>query len=290
MTPMIWWSLTGCWPFSPPSLPLPPAAHPRDTVPTLTAPDAVVADLPKGGFSLGFVLLHRPELPDSSALVGRLRAFGAGGARPVEAGVWEFDDGVRLIVALVGAPHPDAGRMAIGPMSPPSEAAGAAPAHLIVVVSGLVGTVLEQDARLARIVGAVGAASPSLAVRLGHGTMFYRTEVFVAFVDALPADGVPVEVCVDVTIERELDGRLSMLTHGLVRYGREEFYVLAPGGSGNDAFDVVTMMSRWMLRDPGKHLPNGEIVGRNADEKLRVHRVPSPTGSGPDVIRLELSS
>ena len=45
---------------------------------------------------------------------------------------------------------------------------------------------------------------------------------------------------------------------------------------------------RWMLSDPNKHLPTGDTIGRDADEKLVVQRVPNPTGRGPEVIRLDL--
>jgi hypothetical protein len=41
-------------------------------------------------------------------------------------------------------------------------------------------------------------------------------------------------------------------------------------------------------RRPGKHLPTGETVGRTADEKVLIQRVPDPAGQGPEVIRLDL--
>lgn len=293
MTPFLLLSLAGCWPMSSTlALPLPSAAHPGDTTPTLSLPAVLPPGLPKGAFSLGFVLLHRAGLPDPDTLTRRLAAFGVGAARPTDTSetmqTWALPDEVSLVVMSMGAPHPDAGRMATGPMTPTAEAAAAAPAHAIVVVSGLGGSASAQDGQLARILAAVAASCPSLAVMLGHGCMFYRTDVFVAFVDSLRPGGFPTEVCVDVTVAREPDGRISMLTHGLVRYGREEFYVLAPSARANDAFDMATMMARWMIADPAKQLPTGETVGRSETEKIRVHRVGSPAGAGPDVIRLEL--
>jgi len=83
------------------------------------------------------------------------------------------------------------------------------------------------------------------------------------------------------------DERMSMLTHGLVRYGREEFFVTASQG-GKAAMDFIVGLARWMLMDPNKQLPTGDTVGRTPHEKVRVQRVPNPTGEGPEVIRLDL--
>ncbi len=57
---------------------------------------------------------------------------------------------------------------------------------------------------------------------------------------------------------------------------------------GNAAFEFTWMMCRWLITDPGKQLPTGDTVGRSADEKITVQRVPSPTGEGPEVVRLDL--
>ena len=80
---------------------------------------------------------------------------------------------------------------------------------------------------------------------------------------------------------------MSFLTHGLVRYGREEFLVSCPI-EGKGAVGFVLNMARWVLAEPGRQLPNGDTVGRTADERLTITRVPSPTGTGPAVIRLDL--
>jgi len=42
-------------------------------------------------------------------------------------------------------------------------------------------------------------------------------------------------------------------------------------------------MARWLLTEPDRHLPTGDTVGRPAEEKVTVQRVPSPTGDAPEV-------
>jgi len=50
----------------------------------------------------------------------------------------------------------------------------------------------------------------------------------------------------------------------------------------------VFAIARGLLADPPMVLPTGDTTGRTADEKVRIERVPSPTGDGPDVIYLAL--
>jgi hypothetical protein len=142
-----------------------------------------------------------------------------------------------------------------------------------------------EDIMLARLTTAVVRSSPAVAAMLGHGMCFHRAAFFAEVVEA--EDGLPLLVCVDITRAPEPGDRMSMLTHGLVRHGREEFFVHA-SQRGKGALDFVISMARWMLTDPNKQLPTGDTVGRSAAEKIIVQRVPDPRGEGPDVIRLDL--
>ncbi len=186
---------------------------------------------------------------------------------------------------LVDVPHPDAPHMMVGLASPSPEELEATRAHYIVTALGLPGDIRAQDTRMAKLTAAVVQSSPSVAAMLGAGVVFHKAAFFVDVVRS--AEALPMLVCVDVTIAPEGETRMSILTHGMVRYGREEFFITA-SREGKGAVDFVLSMTEWMLRDPNKHLPTGDTVGRSAEEKLTVQRVPSPTGQGPEVIRLDL--
>jgi len=92
---------------------------------------------------------------------------------------------------------------------------------------------------------------------------------------------------VDLAFAAEPRGRVSVVTHGMTRCGRGEFGI-TESAPGSGSLDLALSMAGWMLAEPDKQLPTGDTVGRSADEKLRVQRVPNPTGSGPAVIRLDL--
>ena len=240
------------------------------------------------GPSLSFVLLERAALPDPAALQSNAAAYGLRlqpGA--VTEGVMQCEiDGLGdLMISLMPAPHPDAAHMPRGLLSPDEAELARMTAHFIVVAMGLPEDPRTHDTLLAKLTAIVAESSPAIAAMLGTGVTFHKAPAFVELVKE--ADGLPMLACVDVTMAPEPDARMSILTHGLDRYGREEFFVTA-SQRGQGAVDFILSLAQWMLADPNKHLPTGDTVGRTADEKIRVQRVPNPTGQGPQVIRLDL--
>ncbi|MEC7521128.1 MAG: hypothetical protein VYE22_14725 [Myxococcota bacterium] len=244
---------------------------------------------------LAFVLLSRAERPDLGRLVAALRELGfaeADADAPTEAdgpAVVSLGGDTRLLVMLMPAPPPDAAMMA-GPMTPPPDELAAAPAHYVVTTLGLEGDVREKDRTLAALTAAVVRASPATAAMLGHGRLFYDASLFAELAaDAAQHGEVPIEIVVDVTAAAEPDDRMSFLSHGLERYGREDFFVTAPV-SGRGALDFLLGLVRWMIEDPNKSLPTGDTVGRDAKERIRIQREPSPVDPARTVVRLDLPS
>lgn len=245
---------------------------------------------------MGFVLLDRAGHPDVAALTEQSERLGLGvaSAEPIDPTAeslrtYSFASGVQARVLLVSAPHPDARRLCTGILSPgASDAAARAPAHLIVTASGLEGAVADRDAIACRVLAAVSAAADASATMLGHGAMFYRSDFFVEVAASAAPGELPLEVCVDITIGPEPGERVSLLTHGLARYGREELIVTAPVSAVEDAMDFTWGMARWVISAPDNELPTGGIVGRTAEERVTIERTTSPSGNGATVVRLDL--
>ena len=137
----------------------------------------------------------------------------------------------------------------------------------------------DRAAAVARPLDAVG-------VMLGHGMMFHRGDAFVGLVlqAASAGEPLPAEVTVDVTVTADGPTHMSFLTRTLQRYGREELYVICPV-RGQGALPFVYDLCRWLLSDQASPLATGETIGRTAEEKIVIQRVPDPTGHGPSVIR-----
>lgn len=240
---------------------------------------------------LAFVLVGEAKYPDAARVVASGRRLGLDLAISGDASdmlTFNIAGGGTFIVALMPVRHPDAPKMPVGPTSPSVEEASAAPAHFIVTVLGLSGDARVRDKRMAALAATVIDNTNAVGAMLGHGRVFHKAKLFSEMAAlAVDAPMLPAEIAIDVTAARESEERMSFLTHGLERYGREEFYVTCPI-RGKSALGFVYSMARWMLSDPNKQLPTGDTVGRTAEEKIRVQRVANPTGRGEQVIRLDL--
>lgn len=210
-----------------------------------------------------------------------------------EADITTFDVsfGGTLFVMPMPIPHPDVEGMPMGPLSPEDiDALIKAPSHVIVTwmqTEAADGDV-QAEVQLAALTAAVMGGCKPVGVLKMPGVMFHRPELF----DAEARQGfetgeLPVLISIDVTSARESETHLSLLTHGMVRFGREDLYVTAPI-EGSDCVGFTFDIMMWLISEPDYQLPTGDTVGRTADEKVKVQRVSNPTGEGPDVIRLDL--
>ncbi len=204
---------------------------------------------------------------------------------------FRLDDGRTFFVLHVPAPNPDVPSLNYGPLSPPRDAALAAPGHLILTIFGQEATFGQEgrdDATLVQLTAAVMDAVDSVGAILGARGPFVSSELFRDLAtDAAPST-VPVQLRLEVTSAREEGDRVSFLTHGLARFGREELYVVSRPGDPEDGLAFTYAMSDWLLLEPEKEFPTGDTVGRTGEERVLVERVPSPDGSGAQVMRLQM--
>lgn len=246
----------------------------------------------EGGVDLGFLITRGTGFDPHAVVVAasglglKLRPQPASDDESAPHG-FSVAGGGQLFVMPVEVAHPDAPHMPANMLSPEPAEVTATDAHFVVTAMGLPGDLRQRDATMARLLAATVRGTDAVGAMLHPGVLFYKAELFADLVGATPPGELPLEVLVDLTLAPEPDGRMSVLTHGLVRYGREEFYVTAPQ-DGEGVVGFTMGMVRWMVMDPSKELPTGDTVGRTADEKLIVQRVPSPTGEGPEVIRLDM--
>lgn len=238
---------------------------------------------------LSFVLVSQNMVPDPAQVIAEAGRLGVGLAHEMgEPTMLNFsiDGGGMLIVMHVDAPHPDAATMPVGPTSPePSIVAGHV-GHYVATAMNLPDDGLNHDVVMGIVTAALIRSSPAVAAMLGQGAIFHRADVFAGFVEAAGTE-IASEIAVDITAARESEDRMSFLTHGLDRYGREEFYVTS-SVHGQGALDYVMALAKWMIADRDKVLPTGDTVGRTADEQIIVQRVPSPIEGRPPVIRLDM--
>lgn len=194
-----------------------------------------------------------------------------------------------LVYQVMPTPHPDRDRLLLGSAGPTAEQLSIADNHIVVVLM----PTEEMDRAwidrvLLQVTAAIAETSPSVAARIRGGVNYFRSDLFQRLVADIGEDQEPpVELVIGVRGGTEPDGRVSFLSSGLPRFGREDFLVTESAGS-NQAMSMLWTMARWMIADPDKELPTGETLGRSAEERILIQRVPNPTADGSVVIRLDM--
>lgn len=241
----------------------------------------------------GFILASSPELPSSEAIIKAAADLGEPDLKALPDGndkVLSFEHSLgSFFVSLMEFRHPDAAKMPEGPFTPTIEEIEATSAHFITALGNGPGSLRKRDLTIARLTGAVALANRSVAAMLGHGMTFHRTAMFISAILEAGDDGVPIPGGIDVTISGEPDGRASILIHGMPRYGRQDLYVTAKAteDSMKFAYEFAASIADWML-NTDEQVPDGDTVGRTAEERITVKRVPNPIDSKTMVIKLDL--
>jgi len=190
-----------------------------------------------------------------------------------------------VVAAAMPAPVPDgeaedAARFSLGSMGTGWQL-GPHAAHVLVTL--LADEVSPDDLQEFTIaVAAVALAANAVGVYWGEGHVTHAPRFFAD--TALEA---PLMAWNGVSVANEGPERLSFLTLGMRQLGLPDMMVGAPRGAGNDAVSFLFEVLRYMV-SRGEPLPDGDTIGRTAEEKLQVSYGASPANPEQKVFRVDL--
>lgn len=250
---------------------------------------------------LAFVLLSEPRLPKGEDVVQSFSGFAtkgqgiqlrAGSAKPTpdSPGLeFELKPGGRALVVLlpVAVPNGEADaavRYSLSAMGTDWKL----PVHKahLVVTCDCPGPPLESLSLLTSLLGAVVKASPAVGIYWGEAGATHDPKFFME--TAREQDiALRLMLWTGVSVGREPDGRLSLLSLGMKQLNLPDLLLIAPKSAGNSALEpFFTFLS--YVADRGEPLPEGDTIGRSETEKLQVQYVPSPLDQKTKVWRVEL--
>lgn len=156
-------------------------------------------------------------------------------------------------------------------------------AHLVVTSMGEALKTAAGLARHTQIVAALAQATGAVGVYEGNAGATHHPEFYVS----VAADvAVPAMLWNGVSLVRDGD-RVELLSLGMAQLGLPDLLLVAPAAEGNEAlaffFDLLGYVA-----GRGAPIPDGETVGRDADEKLAVRYVPSPLDEAVEVARISM--
>ena len=253
--------------------------------------------------NLAFVLLPESRPPEGEEIVRAFSSFpdegeslhlkAAKAAEQTTAEVLEFEFGSSgtAFVALMPVAVPKGEADAAAQFSVFSLSTGwklpSHTAHLVVTLRDVDSrSVSETLSRFTSFVAAVTKASGAVGVYWGNAGATHDAKFFIVTAQ----DREPVErlmLWTGVSVAREADGRLSLLSLGMKQLNLPDLLLIAPKSAGNDAlatfFDLLAYVT-----SRGKPLPDGDTIGRTAEERMPVRYVHSPIDPSKRVWRVEV--
>lgn len=245
--------------------------------------------------ALAVVLTNDLDPADSIAVTVALHQQGLEAAiKTLDDGSVAFDlgSGAELAVVHFPTPHPDATEMRRGPTTPSVDEIASTGGHIILGalhLDRLAGPDPEAiDRLMLRVTSAIVATTGAVAAMLGHGIYFHDAHVFTALTVLYGEQGrVPAPIVINVTTGQSPSGRLTLLSHGLSRYGRMEMLV----GCTDDldsSTSFIWQMIEWLMADELNRLVPGTLVPGDDGAEQAAQGVPSPLGDGTTVVYIEL--
>jgi hypothetical protein len=238
---------------------------------------------------LAFVLLGSPTAPRATLVHEALLAWGldAGPADGNDESLSFTTDFGTLFVAYMPAPIPEgeadsAARYSLGAFGTEAKWRPHV-AHLTVALAGIEGKAsIETVTCFTRAVAAVAQAAEAYGVYWGSGNVAHDAAFFISGAE----EEVPLLLWSGVSIARGAS-EVSLLTTGLRQFGVPELMVVAKPGAGNEALAYLFDLGGYVVQR-GEAIPDGDTVGRTAEEKMRVEYQVSPFNEAEQVAVVRL--
>ncbi|MCC9608476.1 DUF4261 domain-containing protein [Blastopirellula sp. JC732] len=222
-----------------------------------------------------------PELPAASDVTG-------------EDNTYIFDLGeAQVIVALMPAPFPWSDLE--GPCATSilwkdaAEQLKTHQTHAIVSLNAELDPI-PHSTMLTKVVTAVLAASPSsLGVYWGNATLIVPKAIFLDFATEVMSDGPPLHIWVDFRVGAESSNTSSGFTCGMAALGHMELEANGATEPPRELYDRLMSLAGYVLEN-GPVIRDGDTVGQDANEKIRVIYGKSNFGHEGKVMRLVYES
>jgi hypothetical protein len=158
--------------------------------------------------------------------------------------------------------------------------------HWIVTVSGDLDPI-PLAMLLTQVTAAVMATCPAvLGVYWGNATLVIPKQLFVDFAKEVLPQGPPLHMWVDFRVGRSTANSSFGFTTGMAALGHLEFETEQWPELPDQLYERLFALASYVVKN-GPMLRDGNTVGANADERIRVVYAPSIFGHDGQVIRLE---
>ncbi len=161
--------------------------------------------------------------------------------------------------------------------------------HFIVTVFGELNE-LELSSLLTRATAAFMAACPSaLGVYWANATLIVPKQLFIEFAKQVLPQGAPLDVWVDFRVGRDTEKSSAGFTTGMKALGHMEFEAQESPEPPGELRARFLALARYVV-EAGPVISDGDTIGEDADERIRVVYSPSAFDQTGQVMRLVYES
>lgn len=158
--------------------------------------------------------------------------------------------------------------------------------HLVLTVSSK-GTPVERAALLSVVAAAILKTCPqAVGVLWGLSSLVISPPVFCEFAEQMLPKGLPLYIWVDFRVVQNQQGRIAGFTQGMEQLGHMEFETLDTPETPQGLRERMFGLASYVLEN-GPVIKDGDTIGEDANEKIRVVHHPSAYGNKNKVMRLE---
>jgi Domain of unknown function (DUF4261) len=159
-------------------------------------------------------------------------------------------------------------------------------AHDIVTVTGDLNPI-ELAVTLTKATASVLSTSPTaLGVYWGGATLLIPKKIFIDFAEEVLPLGPPLHIWVDFRVGKQTGSSSGGFTSGMTALGFMEFEVAESPEKPAELRERLTELARYLV-EKGPVIKDGDSVGRDAEERIRVVYTESIFGHTGLVMRLE---
>ena len=159
--------------------------------------------------------------------------------------------------------------------------------HWIVTVMSPESEPIPLAERLTQATVALMAACPSaIGVYWGNATLLVPTNLFIDFAQKIMPAGPPLHIWIDFRIGRDSERSSSGFTAGMTALGHMEFETQNCPEPPGELRQRLESLARYVLEN-GPVIKDGDTIGEDANERIRIVYSKSSFGHKGRVMRLE---
>jgi hypothetical protein len=160
-------------------------------------------------------------------------------------------------------------------------------AHIVISIRSTNSNLIDNRLKLTKLVRSVLMVTDAIGVYWGSAAQIIQKDIFIALTDSINKESLPMIIWVGITIGKGDNGEINLFSRGLKDFGFPEFEVVDLKMPRDDAYYFLLDLAENIItsRDIIKE---GDTVGRDANEKLKVNYIKSVFTENNNVMRIKM--